>query len=241
MTKIFEALTRAGRERSERDPDGGLGFGSFGDGDPQVREKLLGMYRTLVATKPDGVAAMIAFVGLHVGSGTSTLAREFVKLAGAELGQRVALLDGEQGFGGHGEHFGVDLKGGCEDVLGGQANLDDVCCSVSDASLFLANLADPGTSLAAVSMHPRFEALMDTLRSEFDLVVIDLPPLDESSDALAVAAHTDGVVLVLEAEKTRWQVAANATERIAMAGAKVLGAILNRRKDPIPQAIYDWL
>ena len=48
----------------------------------------------------------------------------------------------------------------------------------------------------------------------------------------------DGVVLVLEAEKTRWQVADKARESIENHGGKVLGVVLNKRRYYIPDFIY---
>jgi Mrp family chromosome partitioning ATPase len=48
----------------------------------------------------------------------------------------------------------------------------------------------------------------------------------------------DAVILVIEAEKTRWEVARKAKEELEKAGATILGAVLNKRKYYIPRSIY---
>jgi Mrp family chromosome partitioning ATPase len=78
---------------------------------------------------------------------------------------------------------------------------------------------------------------IDQMREIADWVLFDTPPINVSNDALALASKVDGVVLVLRAEKTRWEVAQHAVERLEGAGANVVGVILNRRRMPIP----DWL
>jgi Mrp family chromosome partitioning ATPase len=51
----------------------------------------------------------------------------------------------------------------------------------------------------------------------------------------------DGVVLVVEAEKTRWEVAEQAKRTLEDSGARVLGAVLSRRQFHIPAAFYGLL
>jgi Mrp family chromosome partitioning ATPase len=51
----------------------------------------------------------------------------------------------------------------------------------------------------------------------------------------------DGVVLVVEAEKTRWQVAEQAKRILEESGARLLGAVLSRRQFHIPNALYGLL
>jgi Mrp family chromosome partitioning ATPase len=48
----------------------------------------------------------------------------------------------------------------------------------------------------------------------------------------------DGAVLVVEAENKRAEVAIQAKEHLEEAGAKVLGAVLNRRRHVIPEVVY---
>ena len=79
------------------------------------------------------------------------------------------------------------------------------------------------------------------LKSAFDFVIIDAAPIGESSDAFALCQFADGVVLVLEAGKTRKETARVAESNLRAAGIPILGGVLNKRTFPIPEFIYQRL
>jgi Mrp family chromosome partitioning ATPase len=78
---------------------------------------------------------------------------------------------------------------------------------------------------------------IELLRSEFDYTIIDCPSLKTSGDLLSVAPFVDGVILVVEANRTRRDDPRIAEQSIAAAGGKTLGFILNKRTYELP----DWL
>lgn len=82
--------------------------------------------------------------------------------------------------------------------------------------------------------HPSFAVM----REQFDCTLLDAPPITLSPESASLARWTDGVVLVVHAGKTRWEVVQQAKTRLEEAGAKVLGVVLNRRKFVIPQFLY---
>jgi hypothetical protein len=75
---------------------------------------------------------------------------------------------------------------------------------------------------------------IDLLRSEFDYTIIDCPSLKDSGDLLSVAPFVDGVILVIEANRTRRDDPHEAEMSIAAAGGKTLGFILNKRTYDLP-------
>jgi Mrp family chromosome partitioning ATPase len=72
-------------------------------------------------------------------------------------------------------------------------------------------------------------------------VLIDSPPLKTYSDGIALAQVADGLVLVLEANSTRREAAAKVAENLRAAQIKILGAVLNKRTFPIPEALYKMM
>jgi Mrp family chromosome partitioning ATPase len=58
---------------------------------------------------------------------------------------------------------------------------------------------------------------------------------------LAIVSKVDGIILVLDAEKTKWRVARHVRERIEIAGGNILGVVFNKRRYHIPQFIYKYL
>jgi Mrp family chromosome partitioning ATPase len=74
--------------------------------------------------------------------------------------------------------------------------------------------------------------------SQYDWMVFDGPPVLESSDAAPIAAITDGVVIVVEAGRTKRPVLQRSVELLRKAGGHVMGSVLNRRRLEIPGFIY---
>jgi Mrp family chromosome partitioning ATPase len=79
---------------------------------------------------------------------------------------------------------------------------------------------------------------METMKRQFRLIVFDLPPIATHASCMSVASTLDGVVLVIEAEKVRGQVAVRACEQLARAKVAVLGVVLNKRRLHVPEWLY---
>jgi len=87
------------------------------------------------------------------------------------------------------------------------------------------------------SWHYRRDCI-DLLRSEFDYTIIDCPSLRESGDLLSIAPFADGIILVVEANRTRRDQPRQAEQSISAAGGKLLGYILNKRVNEVPRWLY---
>lgn len=80
-----------------------------------------------------------------------------------------------------------------------------------------------------------------TARRQNDYVVFDGAPILKYPEYLLLSARVDGVILVIEAGKTKKQIAQVAIEKIEQSGGKLLGMVLNRRRHYIPGWIYRYL
>lgn len=83
--------------------------------------------------------------------------------------------------------------------------------------------------------------LWQKLRDCFDDIVIDLPATSTSRLGLVSAVHCDGVVVILEAEKTRAPVAESLIASLRAVRAPILGIVLNKRRYYLPKQIYRLL
>jgi len=87
----------------------------------------------------------------------------------------------------------------------------------------------------------RFGNFLKSMREKFSYVILDAPPVNGCSESRILGPKADGVILVIESGKTRWQVAVQAKQELEDAGAKLLGVVLNKRKHYIPKWIYKRL
>lgn len=78
-------------------------------------------------------------------------------------------------------------------------------------------LLEPGT----------LRGLLKQLRTEFDVILLDTPPVLVSADAATLAASADGVVMVVRAGQTDRGAAELARQRVVAGGGRVLGVVLN--------------
>ncbi len=83
---------------------------------------------------------------------------------------------------------------------------------------------------------PRMQELLQQLADETDMVLLDSSPILPAADATVLARTVDGVLLVLDAGRSRREAAQQAVERLRQVEASVLGVVLNRL--PIPEANY---
>jgi Mrp family chromosome partitioning ATPase len=79
------------------------------------------------------------------------------------------------------------------------------------------------------------ESLLTKLREQFESIVIDSPPMLAVTDASVLGPKTDGVILVVRAEKTDKDAIALAVQQLRHVGADILGVVVN---DARPDGVY---
>ncbi len=83
-----------------------------------------------------------------------------------------------------------------------------------------------------------FKTFLGEISHSFSLVLFDCAPINGSRDATIISSLVDALLLVVQAERTNYEVIAKAQERIASAGNNIIGVALNRRRYHIPEALY---
>jgi capsular exopolysaccharide synthesis family protein len=76
----------------------------------------------------------------------------------------------------------------------------------------------------------RFVEFMHLARESFDYVLVDAPPVDLVSDTAILAAHSDGVLLVIDAKKTRKKSVRQSVRSLGVVGVDVLGTVMTNYK-----------
>ena len=83
------------------------------------------------------------------------------------------------------------------------------------------------SSISNLLHSPRAAELLERMRQEFDMVIIDTPPMLQMPDARVLGRLVDGVILVVRSARTTKETAAGASQRLAEDGTRVLGTVLN--------------
>ena len=95
----------------------------------------------------------------------------------------------------------------------------------------------PELELAVVESKS-LDSCIKEMKAQADWVLFDSPPINSFNDAIALATRIDGVIIVVEAERTKWEVALRAKQRIEGISGNILGVVLNRRRLYIPNWLY---
>ena len=127
--------------------------------------------------------------------------------------------------------FGLPNPYGIVDVLSGEQDLQEVCHVPVPGLKVLSTGPIPPYPAELLSSR-RFVELMDQVRTQFDYVLVDTPPMQAVSDPLIIAPQSDGVLLVLDAQKTRKGTVRKHVRDVESVGSRVLGTVMNNARVP---------
>ena len=181
------------------------------------------------------------FVGLDRGNGCSQICAGAAEILAANTTGSVCLVEANLRSPSLPDYFGVENHFGLSDSLRKEGPVREFAKKLHLDNLWLLSCGASAPDVATLLNSERMKTRLEELRKEFDYVLLDVPPLNQYADATALARLTDGVVVVLEANVTRKEVAAKAVDSLRSSGISVLGAVLNKRTFPIPERLYHLL
>ncbi|MCP5005447.1 MAG: CpsD/CapB family tyrosine-protein kinase [Planctomycetes bacterium] len=245
MSKIYNALELARQELQEVKGiplahDIGDLSQSKGHNLIDMEDEMIHLYQNITSLLPELPKKIIQFIGSSSGEGTSTVIRQFASVTASILGKPVLLLDSKTQSC-HSSFFGITPKSGVADVMRNGKPINSVLHQVGNSKLFMGQFSLNGDYVTSIFGSPKLENTFKELMQTFEFILIDSPAADTSSDVLAISRMVHGVVLVVEAEHTKWQKIKAVKEKITKNGGNILGVILNKRKHYIPEFIYKRL
>jgi capsular exopolysaccharide synthesis family protein len=201
-----------------------------------------GLKTNLLSRYPNGAIRTILFNGTAHGGGCSTTAINFATTLAKDSKLNVLLIDVNLRTPGLHDAFKIDKADGLTDLLSNRAKMVCQIKQVERGNLHVVTCG--GSSLfgpVGLFESSEFDQFLKGAREKFDYVILDAPPVPIFSECRILCTKVDGVILVLEAGRTRRQVAIRAKRTLEEAGAKLLGVVINKRKLYIPEWIYKRL
>ena len=169
--------------------------------------------RTIVVTSPSK------------GDGKSLTAANLALTMAQEFHERVLLIDADFRRPSVARLFGVTDAPGLTDVLLGGAELDSALISLGEQRLTVLPAGRPTAHPTELLGSTTMRRVLDTLRSRFDHILIDMPPVAPIADVHVVAPMADGLLMIVRAGVTAKPAIEAALEGLDT--AKVLGLVLN--------------
>ena len=168
--------------------------------------------------------------------GTSTIVLELARVTALKYTKSVLLLDADLRKLDK-EPFNITLEHSLEETIRAGDPVDKALYQIANSSLFLSRLFKGSGSIRQFLDPSGIDDLLEKLRTRFDFIFIDSPPENVFSIGLATSTSVNGVILVLDAEKTCLDEAKNITDKITKNGGKVLGVVVNKQRNHIPEFI----
>ncbi len=151
---------------------------------------------------------------------------------------KVVLVDGNLHTPKIHELFNIDVSPGLSDLCLNGANGYEVFRETEFENLSVLPRGKRIDNTLEVFRGQSFREKLRQLKNQYDYVIVDGHSVLESSDTSMIAKFFDGIILVVECEKTKWQVVNLVKEKITNTGGEFLGVVLNKRKYYIPKILY---
>jgi capsular exopolysaccharide synthesis family protein len=144
------------------------------------------------------------------GDGKTTLATSLALMA-TKTGRKVLFVDADLCTGAASQAFGLSDHDGLAEIAAGVGQFSEVVARAGSAiNLHFLACGTRNNTMAARCALERTFGLFRRLREEYDLVIIDTPPILAVSDAIALSNHADATLLAV-----RWGLTPRAAVRLA--------------------------
>ena len=198
----------------------------------------------LAFSRPGKPPQVVVVTSPLPGEGKSTVAMNLAVTL-AQSGTRVLLVDADLRRGVMAAALGISQEPGLAEILSGSVPPFEARqeLRVSDREFLDVIPSGRSPQNPPALLGTELAALLTVLRSEYETIILDTPPVNVVADAKLVAVHSDGVVLVARAGVTSMEALTFANEELRHVGAPVLGAVLNRidfRRDASYDEAYQY-
>lgn len=182
-----------------------------------------------------GKARTVLVTSSLPGEGKSTTATNLA-IALAQAGQTVCLVDADLRRPMVNEYLGLDRNVGLTTALVGAADVGSVLQPWGEDDLFVLTSGRIPPNPSELLGSDEMGRLILQLEEDFDMVIIDAPPLLPVTDAAVLSQHVGGVVIVVGAQKLRHTDLEKSLSALTLVGANLLGVVLNRLPTKGPDA-----
>lgn len=144
----------------------------------------------------------------------------------AQLGRNVLLIDGDLRRSSQHHLWGVDNNKGLKEIIAdNQSPISTIKKPMANLSLITSGLVQ--SNPLALLDSPEISDLIGRSRREYDLILIDAPPLAVTADVLTLSKLVDGILFVTRPGIVELESAELAQEALTTSGQKVLGMVVN--------------
>ncbi len=156
----------------------------------------------------------------------------------AAAGANIILVDADLRRGDLASLFDMDGRTGLSNVLRGEVKWRDAVQATKYSGLSLMPRGPVTNQSSELLLLPSLDALIEELKSEYDLVLFNTAPILATDDTSSLSPHFDGTLMVIRAQFTSARLTHNALNALYQRQVNVLGLILNCVDTEMPDYYY---
>jgi polysaccharide biosynthesis transport protein len=204
----------------------------------RFRESIRGLRTSIGLANLDRPVRSLLVTSAQPSEGKSTTAANLA-LSFAQVGKRVLLVDADLRAPSIHRHFDTGTESGLSDVLAGRVSWQEVMVRIDPWELYVVP-AGPVSRRAADMFVQAASQLFEEVSREFDIVLVDAPPLLGFAESHLLASMADSVIVVTKAETTSGKTVSKALDALIRDRANIMGLVMTQVKSASLKAYGDY-
>ncbi|WDQ17500.1 polysaccharide biosynthesis tyrosine autokinase [Rhodopirellula sp. P2] len=173
-----------------------------------------------------GSVHTIGFTSPMQGDGKSTVVSNFA-VSFSQVGLKVLVIDADLRRPSAHRYFSLGKEDGLCDVLEDRLEISEAIKATEADNVFVMTSGSSSHTPAELLQSQRLDEVLAVVKEDYDLVLVDLPPVLAVSDPVVVMPRLDGGILVVKVANVRRDEVVNTLRRIGSSGGEMLGCMLN--------------
>jgi capsular exopolysaccharide synthesis family protein len=195
----------------------------------------------ILSINSEGTIKTIMLVSSVIGEGCSTVASNLALSLAKHRTLKTVLIDGNFRHPTLHNFFEIENRIGLSDFISRNEKVEGVLKKTKLPNLSVIPSGAANSNPTEYFESKELKDLILKLKGEFNYLIFDSAPIITYPDSLILASQMDGIILVVQAERMRWEAIQKVKEQLELTHANILGVVLNKKKYVIPEFIYKRL
>nr|NJM03122.1 polysaccharide biosynthesis tyrosine autokinase [Desulfobacula sp.] len=199
----------------------------MGDASSLIAESFKGMRTAVLLSSADNPPKTLLVSSFTPGEGKSSISASLA-LSLAHAGKKVLLIDADMRRPVQQKNFNLENTSGLSSFLAGVSDKDKINFESPVENLYIIPSGPIPPNPSELLSSKKLKEFLSGISSDYDMIIIDTPPLASVTDPVILSKLVDGVILVTWAGKTTYEMLGKGLKQLREVDAPLIGVVLNR-------------
>lgn len=184
---------------------------------------------------------LVVTSSLHSEGKTVTALNLAMVIAQSTQKPKVLVVDADMRRGRVAKYLGVDHPTGLTEILTDKIDASEALFHIDMENLAFIAAGSVAENPAELLGSDKMRQFLADMKTQFDFILIDTPPIIAVTDPGIVGALVDGILMTIQAGRTQRGIVHRATELLEQSQSKIIGHVLTNIEYHLPEYIYRYL